>query len=47
VLICNGTIKRAVGFYTFVPATAPEFGSTTFENIYFESNGVDQFSVQR
>jgi hypothetical protein len=47
VLICNGVIKRAKGFYTFVPATAPEFGSTTFENIYFESNGVDQFSLQR
>lgn len=47
VLICNGTIKRAIGFYTFVPANAPEFGSTTFENIYFESNGVDQFSLQR
>jgi hypothetical protein len=47
VLICNGTIKRAIGFYTFVPVTAPEFGSTTFENIYFESNGVDQFSLQR
>jgi hypothetical protein len=47
VLICNGTITRAIGFYTFVPATAPQFGSTTFENIYFEHNGVDQFSLQR
>ena len=47
VLISNGTIKRAIGFYTFVPANAVEYGSTTFENVYFESNGVDQFSLQR
>ena len=44
--IYNGTIKNAVGYYYATPAGAATDSEFYFQNIYFQSNGLDQFFLR-